>query len=262
MKIPLALGASALVLVPALALASSPFDGTWKGDLSTAKVTAKPNVFLLQNGTYSCTTCTPAIKVAADGKDHSVSGTPYYDTFNVAVLDERTILKTAKKAGKTVLTSKFSVSSDGAGATTEFTDATATNSAPVTGTLSWTRLAGGPPGSHAVSGSWRQGAPKISDNGVTSTLKLTGDALSMTSPTGSAYVAKLDGTDAPYSGDPGVTSVSVRKLDARSFEETDKRDGKPVMVWRWRFDPDGKTAHVRLREVASGDITEAVAYKQ
>jgi hypothetical protein len=53
------LRACALLLLPAVTLADSPFDGTWKGDLSTATVTAKPDVFLLQDGTYSCKTCTP-----------------------------------------------------------------------------------------------------------------------------------------------------------------------------------------------------------
>ena len=84
----------------------------------------------------------------------------------------------------------------------------------------------------------------------------------MTTPTGSSYAAKLDGSEAPYSGDPGVTSVSVRQIDDRSFEETDKRDGKPVMVWRWQFDADGRTARVRMKEVDSGDVTEALARKQ
>ncbi len=262
MKTSFGLGVRALLLLPVLALADSPFDGTWKGDMSTAKVSAKPDVFLLQDGTYTCKTCTPQVKVAADGNDHPVTGSPYYDALNVSVLDERTILKTAKRAGKTVLTSKFSVAADGASATTAFTDATATNGTPVTGTIVWRRVASGPPGSHAISGSWRQGLPKISDNGVTSTLRVTGSTLSMTSPTGSSYVARLDGTEAPYSGDPGLTTVSVRKLDERSFEETDLRDGKPVLVWRWRFDPDGRTAHVRLKHLASGATTEALARKQ
>lgn len=249
-------------LLPALTLAASPFDGTWKGDLTTAKVFAKPDVLLLQDGNYSCRTCTPPVQVAADGKDHPVFGNPYYDSLSVAVLDERTILKTAKRAGKPLITSKFSVSADGGSASTEFTDATATNGATVTGTLPWKRVASGPPGSHAVSGRWLQGRPMLSDNAVISTFKVIGDTLSMTTPTGSAYVAKLDGTDAIYSGDPGVTQVSVHRIDDRTFEETDKRDGKRVMVWRWQFDPDGKTAHVRLKDVASGDVTEALARKQ
>jgi hypothetical protein len=262
MKKAFGLPACVLVFLPAVTFADSPFAGTWTGDLSTAKVSAKPDVFLLQDGTYTCKTCTPPVKIAADGKDHSVSGIPYYDVLNVAMLDERTILQTGKRAGKTVFTSRFSVSADGSSATDDFTDATATNAAPVTGTVGWKRVASGPPGSHAVSGSWSEGPLKISDNGVTITLKVTDNTLSMTSPTGASYVAQLDGTEASYSGDPGVTTVSVRKIDERTFEETDKRDGKPVAAFRWRFDPDGKTAHVRLTDVANGNVTEMLARKQ
>ena len=262
MKRSFGLPACVLVLLPAVTFADSPFAGTWKGDLSTAKVSAQPEVFLLQDGTYTCKTCTPQVKIAADGKDYSVSGVPYYDVFNVAMLDERTILQTGKKAGKTVFTSRFSVSADGSSATTDFTDATATNSAPITGTIGWRRVASGPPGSHAISGSWREGPVKVSDNGVTITLKVTDNILSMTSPTGSSYVAQLDGTETSFSGDPGVTTVSVRKLDERTFEETDKYDGKPVVVWRWRFDPDGKTAHVRITDADNGNVSEMLARKQ
>jgi hypothetical protein len=147
-------------------------------------------------------------------------------------------------------------------ATTEFNDATATNGAPVTGTFAWKRVSSGPPGSHAISGSWQQGQLKISENGVTSTFKVTNNLLSMTSPTGSSYTAKLDGSETPYAGDPGMTSVSVRKIDDRSFEETDKRDGKPVLVWRWQFEADGKTARVHMKDVASSDVTEALARKE
>jgi len=257
-----ALPACVLVFLPAVTFAESHFAGTWKGDLSTAKVSAQPDIFLLQDGIYTCKTCKPQMKVAADGKDHSVSGVPYYDVFNVAMLDERTIVQTGKRAGKTVFTARFSVSPDGSSATTDFTDATATSGAPVSGTIVWRRVASGPPGSHAISGSWSEGPLKVSDNGVTITLKVSGNTLSLTSPTGSSYVAQLDGTEAPYSGDPGVTSVSVRKLDERTLEETDKLDGKPVVEWRWRFHPDGKTAQVRITELSSGNVTEMLARRQ
>jgi hypothetical protein len=36
--------------------------------------------------------------------------------------------------------------------------------------------------------------------------------LSMTNLIGESYSAKLDGTEAPYNGDPGISSVLVRKL--------------------------------------------------
>jgi len=41
---------SALLLVPAAALASSAFDGTWKSNLDSMKVTGKPDVYLLADG--------------------------------------------------------------------------------------------------------------------------------------------------------------------------------------------------------------------
>ncbi len=66
-----------LLLVPVLAWAQSPFDGTWKVDLSKAKLPKKPDVFLLQNGMYECKTCTPPVNVKADGQFQKVSGDPY-----------------------------------------------------------------------------------------------------------------------------------------------------------------------------------------
>jgi len=38
--------------------------------------------------------------------------------------------------------------------------------------------------------------------------------LTMTTPTGQKYTAKMDGTEAPFSGDPGLTAVSVKKMGA------------------------------------------------
>jgi hypothetical protein len=51
-----------------------------------------------------------------------------------------------------------------------------------------------------------------SDSAFTFTLKIEEDTLTMTGPTGQSYVAKLDATDAPYKGDPGIGSVSVKRL--------------------------------------------------
>jgi hypothetical protein len=47
----------ASLLIPAMAMAQSPFDGTWKVDLKTAKFPEKPDVYLLQHGMYHCKTC-------------------------------------------------------------------------------------------------------------------------------------------------------------------------------------------------------------
>ena len=143
-----------LSLTPIIALAQSVFDGTWKVDLSTAQMPKKPDVYLLQEGVYHCKTCVPAIDVKADGQDHKVTGHPYFDTVSIKVVDDRTIEETDKKGGNTVTTSKMVVAADGKSATFEFSDRSATNGGPaVTGKGEMTRVAPGPAGSHAISGS-------------------------------------------------------------------------------------------------------------
>jgi hypothetical protein len=253
----------ASVLMPAMAMAQSVFDGTWKVDLKTAKFPTKPDVYLLQDGMYHCKTCVPSVDVKADGRDQKVSGHPYYDMVSIKVVDDRTIEETDKKNGKTVGASKTWVSADGNMLMFEFTDSSATNAAPVTGKGEATRVAKGPAGSHAISGSWRTSKmDSVSDNGLTFTNKVEGDSLSVSSPTGQSYTAKLDGTEAPYKGDPGTTSVSVKKVDKNTIEETDKRDGKVISVARMTVAADGKSMTIAVNDKLHGTSSQYVAVKQ
>jgi hypothetical protein len=59
-------------------------------------------------------------------------------------------------------------------------------------------------------------------------------------------VARLDGTPSDYRGDPRFTSVSVRWLDDRTIEETDRNGNEVVLVMEWRVEADGATMHVRF----------------
>jgi hypothetical protein len=102
----------------------------------------------------------------------------------------------------------------------------------------------------------------LSDNGLMVTYKVDGDSLSMSSPTGQSYVAKLDGTDAPYKGDPGVTSVSVKKMGKNTIEETDKRDGRVVSVARMTVGADGKTMNLKAEDKLRGTTSQFTATKQ
>ena len=54
-------------------------DGTWVVDINSVKITGKPVDVMLKDGTYSCTSCVPAVKVAADGAFHAVTGLDYAD---------------------------------------------------------------------------------------------------------------------------------------------------------------------------------------
>ena len=251
------------LLASAPAIAQNAIDGTWKFNLSDAQFPKKPDVYLLQNGKYQCKTCVPPIDVKADGQDQPVSGSPYLDSVSIKVVDDRTIEEVDKKNGKTVTTGKTVVSADGKTATFEFTDSSNTNAAPVTGKGSQTQVAKGPAGSHAISGSWVTAKlDTLSDNGLVVTFKVDGDSLKMSNQTGQSYVAKLDGTEAPYKGDPGTTSVSVKSVGKNTIEETDKRDGKVIGVSRMTVAADGKTMTAKFEDKLRGTSSQFTATKQ
>jgi len=250
-------------LTPGLGMAQSAFDGTWKVDLKTAKFPEKPDVYLLQDAMYHCKTCVPTIDIKADGQDQKVVGHPYYDTMIIKVVDDRTIEETDKKNGKVVATSKTWASADGNKLMFEFTDSSDSNADPVTGKGEETRVAKGPVGSHAISGSWRASKMEsVSDNGLVFTYRVAGDSLTMTNLTGQSYTAKLDGTEAPYKGDPGTTGVSVKKLDTNKMEETDKRDGKVISIARMTLSADGKSMTIAVDDKLHGTTMQLTALKQ
>ena len=256
-------GLLTLSLTPVLALAQSAFDGTWKIDMNKAEFPKKPDKYLLQDGMYECQTCVPPIKIKADGQDHPVTGHPYYDAVAIKVINDHQIEETDKKNDKTVATSTMMVSQDGNTLTFEFSDSSDTNAAPVTGKGEATRVAKGPAGSNAISGSWRTTKLEtLSENAITWTYKVSGDELTMTNPTGQSYTAKLDGTDAPYKGDPGVTSVSVKMHGKDTLEETDKRGDKIIGISKMTLESDGKTAKLVYEDKLHGTTSKFVAMKQ
>jgi hypothetical protein len=263
MKTLLGIGLLASLLLPGLATAQSAFEGTWKIDTNKAEFPKKPDVFLLQDGMWECKTCVPPIKIKADGQDQPVTGHPYFDTSAVKVISDHEIEDTDKKNGKTVGTSKLTVSPDGNTLTFEFSDSSHSNGAPVTGKGEETRVAKGPAGSNAISGSWRMvKIENLSDNATTWTYKVNGDELTMTTPTGQSYTANLDGTEAPYKGDPGTTSVSVKQMGKNTIEETDKRDGKVISVARMTVAADGKSMTIAWTDKLGGTTGQDVAEKQ
>lgn len=232
------------LLLPNLATAQSAFDGTWKISLNNVDWSKKPDVFLLDKGMYTCKTCVPPYTIKADGSDQAVTGHPYFDTVAIKVVSDHEIQEFDKKGGKLVATSKTVISDDGKTATWSFTDSSNTNGGPpVTGKGESTLVMKGPAGSHAASGSWRiTKMADMSDNGLIMSYKVTGDTITMNAKSGQSYTAKLDGTDSPMNGDPGVTSVSVKMVGKNVLEETDKRDGKAISVFTLTVAPDGKTA--------------------
>ena len=251
------------LLVPAVASAQGhPIDGTWKIDVASAKFPEKPEQILLNDGRYSCSTCVPPYDVKSDGTDQAVAGSKYRDTVAVKIVDDHTVQFSSKKDGKVVSEGTTTVSADGETMTEEFKSYPPAGQ-PVTGKVTSQRVAKGPAGSHAVSGSWRATkAADFSDSGLTVTFKSTPDGLTMTAPTGESYDAKFDGKDYPIKGDRGGSMVSLKKVDARTVEETTKRDGKVVGVARIAVAPDGTTLNFTYDDKERGTTMTYQAKKQ
>jgi hypothetical protein len=240
-------------------VAADAINGTWKTDLSTLQLDAKPDRYLLKDGQFSCQDCTPPLTVAADGALHAVAGRPYADHISVKVDDDHNVSRVNQKNGKTTGTAKYSVSADGNTITITSDDMTGTK--PVKATFTETRVAPAPAGAHAISGSWKSEKPAdVSDEGLTVTLRLDGDTLHMTSPTGQSYDAKLDGSNTPVKGDIGGTTVSVTR-NGDSYVETDKRGGKVISVTTITPQSDGKL-HVVNEDKQGGSTAKFEMNKQ
>jgi len=102
----------------------------------------------------------------------------------------------------------------------------------------------------------------VSSDQLTFTFSGQGDELTYKAGTGESYTAKLDGKDYPYNGDPGTTSVSLKQINDRTIEETDKRDGKAIYVTRMTISADGKTMTADGEDKLRGRSQKWTATKQ
>lgn len=230
-------------------------DGTWVVDLASVKFTGKPVDLMLKDGTYSCSSCIPALKVAADGVFHPVSGIDYADEMSVKVDNPTQITIASKKGGAAMGTTVFTVSADGKTLTRSFTDTAINGAKPVSGTSTLNRAGNGPAGAHAISGQWNRGKfENYSEEGLTQTYAATADTLKMTGADGTSFNAKLDGSDTPISGDPAGATVAVTKTGDNTWHIVTKVKGKEVSVSDMTL--DGDTMHTKTTDSASGNVTE------
>jgi hypothetical protein len=255
----------AIVLLAALGAAAvshsqSPFDGTWRLNPASAKFTPKPFTSYTSQGWFHCVSCTPPFDVAADGQDHAVSGHAF-STVSVTLVDAHTIKFVYKKDGRVTGDELDSVSPDGKIMTS------ATSNYPANGqvthaTAKLKRVGVLSLGVHATSGNWQVLNFTDTENDLLTTYTTNGDELTMTDPTGDSYTAKFDGSDYPYKGNYGVNAVSLKRIDARTIEETDKRDGTVVGVYKMTISPDGKSMTIVAHDPRNDTTSTFVAMKK
>jgi len=65
--------------------------------------------------------------------------------------------------------------------------------------------------------------------------------------TATQYTANFDGKDYPLTGSPNADTVSLKRIDARTTERTDKKGGKVTVTLTRVVAQDGKTMTVTVR---------------
>lgn len=257
MRNPLAL-ALLFLLTSSTLQAQSRFNGAWQMKMETLQFSGPPEEYLLVNGTYHCETCVPKVDVETEGTDHKVTGHPY-DTLAVRILDNRSVSFTMKKDAKTTFECVETVSPDDRSMTEEFTNTAEAET--VTGKANFTRLAQGPPGSHALSGKWSMQTVKNSTTAGTLTTYQSIAGGMKISDGSESYEVKFDGKDYPAGGGTHST-VSLKLIDENTLEETDKQDGKVMTVARMTVSKDGKSMRVESSDKQRGSTMTYTAERR
>jgi hypothetical protein len=258
------IGATLALLAPAAAMAASPFDGTWKTDPKTITTSGKPTVFVLKDGIFSCVSCAPPYKVKADGTPQALpADMTYINQLSVTVVDSHTIRSVGSQGAQQMGVRTWTVSPDGKTLTDKFDTSPLHPGAPAGHSTSvYRRLAAGPAGSHAISGSWHRTAmTSMSDSITTVTLKVDGPTVIYTSASGTYYHAVDGGKPVPMRGDPTGLMASVQKVGDNKLVETDWRKGKKVEVDTYTVASDGKTMTVVEHFLDTGRVTTEKAHK-
>jgi hypothetical protein len=110
-----------------------------------------------------------------------------------------------------------------------------------------------------VMGSWKLNEAKSkfgpgASKSVTVVYEAAGDNMKCTidgvdgqgKPTHTEWVGKFDGKDYPVTGDPTVTTRSVKMINEHTMEVANKKDGKVVASGKIVIAPDGKSRTVTL----------------
>lgn len=249
-----------LLVTPGIAIAQSPFDGTWRIDPAPFKVPEAPAEFMLVNGMFRCQGCLAVAAIKADGRDHSIPDSAYWNAASVRSLDARTVEIKAKKNGKTYYTETDTLSADGKELTQLVRDTTEAEA--VTTTTSFHRIDKGPSGAHAISGSWRAYKVEKSPNSLIIRYKCTAEGFSAETPLGEKYDAKFDGKFVLTEDDPGQTMVAVRRINERTVETTIKRGDQIAGGSRLTVSADGRTLYGVYFDASGKQTSSVVMHKQ
>jgi hypothetical protein len=211
--------------------ADQPFAGEWKLNPSKSKLVDQMKVEGLGGNKYTFDFGGGAETVVVDGTDQPGQGGT---TLSVtAASDSWKVVR--KKDGRELLTAIWKLSGDGKTLTDDFTSVNP-NGSKTNVVYVYDRRAGGP----GFAGTWVSTSQTINSVLVMRIQPYEGDGLSFISPSrGTTTNMKFDGKDYPWQGQ--AVSSSMRKVNERTLELTDKADGKLVQTRQLELSSDSKT---------------------
>lgn len=252
------LGCALLLSSPALA--ESPIDGTWKMVVSSAKFAGKPVEMTLAKGDFSCVSCEKPYTIKADGAFHARPGISV-DESSVQAINDRTIKMASRKGGKLTGESLVTVAADGATRKVEWVEYSP-NGTVSRGMDLHQRVGAAPTGAHLVSGKWQMAKlEQVDDSANLVTFKTAGDSVTMSTPDGYGYVARLGGPAVPVMGDRSGGMVQLAQIGPNTFTETSLLDGKVRNVTTININPNG-TASMRSENKVTGNSSQAELVRQ
>ena len=258
-----------LLCASTFAGAQSPFDGTWRQDVSNTKLSERPLKLLLQNGRYQCLSCVHyKIDIPADGHEHPVqpdsTESEYSNQGSARVVDANTVVLRAIRDGKIRQQFTYAISPDGQRMTLKWVNYIQSSSDPYTEETEFVRVRPGPPSSHALSGEWRRSKMiSASANETTMTIQSSANGMKLTDPVGEGWEAKFDGKEYSEFNDPGHTMASLKRISDNTLELTETRAGKVVNVTIMQVSPDGRTLQLQSHDPSrSGSEESQVWHKQ
>jgi hypothetical protein len=134
------------------------------------------------------------------------------------------------RKGVAIGSSKMTVSADGQMLTFVSTSSDNAEGKTITNTFKSKRSGPAPEGAHATSGSWvpvNDGA-QIADENLLVTISQKGDVVSLKTPTGESYEAKLGGPQVPLVGDKAGATIAV-VAEGKGFKEIGYVGGKATV---------------------------------
>jgi len=236
MKLVLVLAA----LLPALAVAETPFAGTWVIQPELTTFAQRSMTVMIERGTFTRSDCGTAVGIPADGSDHEVKGQPLFDHMSVRIKARARVEIEQNLAGKTTWKGLYTVAKDRRSMTLAFEDDRPTNA--VTGVIQYAREGEPLSGAHALSGTWRpEKLIQLSASALTLTIQEKDDGLALNWSDGRSTESKLDAKYYPLNGYLDGATISILHPRADTLALNRLQNVVPVEVSRLIISDDSHT---------------------